>query len=66
MQTRLDIILETIVNVMEAKYDRGTKEDRKATADFLINQILKGEERREKVKDWLRKQREERRKNKNR
>ena len=42
MQTRLDIILETILDIMEANYDRGSKEDREAEALWISKQLSRG------------------------
>lgn len=61
MQTRLDIILETIVNIMEANYDRGTKEDREAEALWISKQLSRGRDSAAYVRQLAREKRAKRR-----
>lgn len=60
-ENRLNVILETILNVMEAKYDRGTKEDREAEALWISKQLARGRDSAAYVKQLAREKRAKRR-----
>jgi hypothetical protein len=62
MPDRKQIIQETLSQIIqEAKYDRGTKEDREALALWYRKQLGKGGDREQRVKQLSREERAKRR-----